>query len=177
MSDVTLARPYAKAAFEFARDQKVLDQWARGLSTLSLLVVDDKVKKLLASPNKTSEQKHAAFCALCSEDVDEKLSNFLAALSKNNRLSLLPQIQSLFLAFKSNYEKTLDVTVTTAYELSDALKEKLTKALKAKLARDVLVDTKIDDALVGGAIIRAGDTVIDGSVKGRLAKLTEMMNA
>lgn len=171
----TLARPYAKAAFEYARDAKALDRWSTMLATLAVVSRDAAVAKLLDSPNLTAEQKGDKLVELCSEELDDKAANYIKYLARNDRLNLLPQVQELFEDLKADHEKTIEVDVVTAFELTKEQQDKLLNSLKAKLQRDVTLQTAIDKSLIGGAIIRAGDLTIDGSVRGRLVKLAEAM--
>ncbi|WP_018278044.1 F0F1 ATP synthase subunit delta [Teredinibacter turnerae] len=171
----TLARPYAKAAFEHALQAKSLEAWASALVTAAAVAQDDKVQALLSSPSFTSSAKAATFISLCTEELDESQQNFLTVLSENNRLPLLPEIASLFAAFKANYEKAVDVQVSSAYEIDDAVQEKLAASLSKKLDRQVSLHADVDTSLIGGAVVRAGDTVIDLSVKGKLAQLADAM--
>ncbi|TQV82702.1 F0F1 ATP synthase subunit delta [Exilibacterium tricleocarpae] len=173
----TLARPYAKAAFEFALGAKDLQTWSDMLGLAAAVSQSDRMQQVLASPRYTAAQKAAAFISVCGEQLDAKGQNFIKYLAENNRLPLLPEIRQLFEALKSQQEKSIDVEVSTAFELAGDIQDKLAKALSAKLDREVNVHSSIDKSLLGGAIVRAGDTVIDGSVRGRLAKLAEAMNA
>ncbi len=173
----TLARPYAKAAFEFARGEKDLQGWQSGLSQAASVSMDASIVVMLSSPSLTSVEKGKSFTDVCGDALNEKLSNFVGVLAQNNRLGLLPEIFELFELYKANQEKTVDVEIQTAFEMSTELEQKLGTALKAKLERDVELTTVVDKSLIGGALIRAGDTVIDGSARGRLAKLSEAMTA
>lgn len=172
----TLARPYAKAAFEFARDVNALERWSNMLATAAAVVSDPKVARLLASPAQTAEAKAEKIVELCGDDIDNKVGNFLKNLAHNNRLGLLPQVRELFELYKANQEKTVDVDITTAFALSEQQQASLAKALSAKLDREVSLQSSVDQNLLGGAVIHAGDVVIDGSVKGRLARLTESLS-
>ncbi|WNO09114.1 F0F1 ATP synthase subunit delta [Teredinibacter sp. KSP-S5-2] len=174
---ITLARPYAKAAFEYARNAKELDGWHKALSLASLVALDKQVITMLQSPNLTTVDKGDKFVEICGEDISDKQANFIHLLAENDRLLLLPQITELYALYKAEQEKTVDVEVYTAYAISSSLEQKLADTLKEKLDRDVSLITKVDKDLIGGALIRAGDTVLDGSVRGRLAKLAEAMNA
>ncbi|MFL0803626.1 MAG: F0F1 ATP synthase subunit delta [Agarilytica sp.] len=173
---ITLARPYAKAAFEFARDDKDLAGWQNALSQAAAVSADPAVEALLDSPSLTTADKGKKFSEICGDSLNEKQRNFVNALSENNRLDLLPQVSELFELYKANQEKTVDVEIQTAFEISGELEQKLASTLKTKLDRDVELSTVVDKSLIGGALIRAGDTVIDGSARGRLAKLSEAMN-
>jgi F-type H+-transporting ATPase subunit delta len=173
----TLARPYAKAAFDFANGANVLDQWSGMLALAGAVSSSAGIDKLLASPTLTTEQKGNAFIEICGDALSEQAGNFVKILAENKRLELLPSIAQLFEAFKAQKEKSVDVELQSAFELSTAVQEQLAKALSVKLDREVNVTGSVDKSLIGGVVIRAGDTVIDGSVKGRLAKLAEAMNS
>lgn len=173
----TLARPYARAAFEVAQTDGQLQQWLEALSNSAAVVSQEKVKILLASPSLTAMQKSSAIVEVLGKLSNPKFNNFLASLSENKRLLLLPYICELFSAMKAQYEKAAEVSVTTAFPISDAMLETLTASLTKALERDVKLTSEIDESLLGGVVIHAGDTVIDGSVKGRLAKLAEAVKA
>ena len=173
----TLARPYARAAFESARADSQLNEWAEALAVAAAVSGEPKVKQLLTAPGLTAAQKSAAFADVCGSELSDKFKNFVSVLADNKRLALLPFIQTLFLDLKSQLEKAINVEVTTAFEISAEAQSKLVIALTKKLDRVVTLESNIDKSLIGGAVIRAGDTVIDGSVKGRLAKLAEAMNS
>lgn len=173
----TLARPYAKAAFEFALAAKDLSGWSAMLALAAGVSQHHSIKKVLTSPTYTAAQKAETFSSVCGDELNVKGQNFIRYLAENDRLPLLPEIRQLFEALKSQQEKSIDVEVSTAFELSGDIQDKLAKALSAKLDREVNVQSLVDESLLGGAIVRAGDTVIDGSVRGRLAKLAEAINA
>lgn len=173
----TLARPYAKAAFEYAAGANKLGPWAEMLAVAAGVVQYPGSEKLLASPMLTAEAKGAAFIEICGDKLDANGANFLKALAENKRLELLPAIAQQFEAFKAQKEKTVDVELQSAFALPADVQDKLAKALSAKLDREVKVTGSVDESLIGGVVVRAGDTVIDGSIKGRLAKLAEAMNS
>ncbi|GAB3109856.1 F0F1 ATP synthase subunit delta [Aestuariicella hydrocarbonica] len=173
----TLARPYAKAAFESADAAGQLQKWSDMLTLAAAVAQQDGMIKALVSPALTSEQKAKAFADVCGDELNEGAVNLISVLAENKRLTLLPEIQQLFEQHKAQREQSVDVEVSTAFELSGELQDKLAKALSAKLDREVNLSTVVDKSLLGGALVRAGDTVIDGSVRGRLAKLAEAMNS
>jgi len=173
----TLARPYAKAAFQVAVQDGSLDNWSKMLTLSAAVSVDATVGVLLADPSRSAEELASAFLGVCGEEIDVKGSNFIHLLAENKRIKLLPEISEQFDEFKATQEKTLDVEVTTAFELSSETLAKLADSLKTKLERDVKLNTNVDQSLLGGAVIRAGDTVIDSSVRGKLVKLAESMNS
>ncbi len=169
----TLARPYAKAAFEVARGAKDLGSWSSSLALAAVLTQQPSVAKLLESPTLTAEQKAAVLTDLCGDEINAKVQSFIAVLAENKRLGLLPSIQELFENLKAQQEKFSDVKVISAFELDDSVEKSLTEKLKTVLESDITLNTAVDSSLLGGVIVRAGDTVIDGSIKGRLNKLAE----
>lgn len=173
---VTLARPYGRAAFEFANKDGSLKLWSEALASASAITQDAKVKGFLASPSLTAKQKSDAIVGVLGDISNPHFANFIESLAENRRLMLLPEIFILFSAMKAKHEKSIDVSVTSAYAIGKQLEDKLTAALTKSLEREVKLSTEIDKSLLGGAIIRAGDTVIDGSLKGRLSQLAETMN-
>lgn len=173
----TLARPYAKAAFQVAVQDGSLDSWSKMLTLSAAVSVDATVGVMLADPSLSSEKLALTFLSVCGEEIDTKGANFVHLLAENKRIGLLPEIAEQFDALKATQEKTLDVEVTTAYELSPETLAKLAQSLKVKLEREVKLNTNVDQSLLGGAVIRAGDTVIDSSVRGKLVKLAESMNS
>jgi F-type H+-transporting ATPase subunit delta len=173
----TLARPYAKAAFEYANAQGALANWSAMFATLAGVVAQETVSQQLSSPALTAEQQSQFLLNLCGDVLDTGASNFVKILAANKRLMLLPAIRDQFEQLKAQQERTVDVDITSAFELDAAMQEKLATALKSKLSRDVKVHASVDASLIGGVLIRAGDTVIDSSVRGRLAKLAEAMNS
>ena len=173
----TLARPYAKAAFEFAADAGDLQGWSKSLATAGAIAQQPTVIKLLSSPSSTAQQQAAAVTEICGEDLSPTGQNFIAILSENRRLQLLPQISHQFEIMKANREKAVDVDVVAAQEMDADQQQKISDALSAKLERKVNMQVSLDKSLLGGAVIRAGDTVIDGSIRGRLTKLAESLNS
>lgn len=174
---ITLARPYAKAAFETALKDGALDKWSSMIALSAAVSAEKGVSAILSSPSLSSEQIAAAFIGVCGDELDEKGKNFIGLLAENKRLILLPEISSLFEVLKANQEMSVDVEITTAFEISSDVSNKLAQALKDRLKREIILATNVDQSLIGGAIIRAGDNVIDSSVRGKLSKLAESMNS
>lgn len=175
--NTTLARPYARAAFEVARSSAKLDLWMQILTMAAQVSQSPKVRALLASPSIAATRKGATLVELLGGSLDGNVQNFLAVLADNDRLTLLPEIAQLFFDMKTQYEKRVEVEVISAYPLGSKVQEKLLKALQQKLEREVTLSSTIDKNLLGGAVIRAGDTVIDGSVRGRLSRLADALHA
>jgi F-type H+-transporting ATPase subunit delta len=172
----TLARPYAKAAFEYAVEAKDLQGWSDSLALAASVSQEPAVEKLLTSPSITAAKQAEAVQDICGDKLASACQNFISILSENRRLQLLPQISQQFEIMKANLEKAVDVDVVAAAKLDAAQQKTLSEALSAKLERKVNLQVSLDKSLIGGAVIRAGDTVIDGSIRGRLTKLAESLN-
>jgi F-type H+-transporting ATPase subunit delta len=174
---VTIARPYAKAAFVLARDARQLPHWSDVIGIAATIVADDRVHPLLDNPHVQPAQLVDFICEVGGQSFDQQARNFLGVLAENRRLSYLPEIAQLFAKLRADYERIVDVTVSSAVELSPELRERFTVALRKRFDREVRLHTRIDSQLVGGAVVQADDLVIDGSVRGGLAQLaTQVAN-
>ena len=172
----TMARPYARAAFNYASGGSVLQEWSESLALLSAVAQDDTMKKLCSSPSLTAEQQAEAIISVCGDKLDGNVQNLVKLLAENSRLSLLPLVATMFDEFKANKEKTVEVDIASAFDLDDQIEQRLAERLAKRLDRSVSIKTTVDKSLLGGVVIRAGDLVIDGSVRGKLAKLAEAIN-
>ncbi len=168
---ITVARPYAKAAFEYARDHKRFAEWSQMLSTAATVVADERVATLLGNPRVTPEQLVAFIADIVGSSLDEHGRNFLNTLAQNRRLDLLPEITAAYETLRAEIENTADVQVISAVALSDAQRDRLANALRKRLKREVRLHCEVDASLLGGAIVRSGDMVIDGSLKAGLERL------
>ncbi|MBJ7536394.1 F0F1 ATP synthase subunit delta [Marinomonas transparens] len=173
----TVARPYAKAAFEVAREQGQVAEWADMLNILATVTLDPKLKMALGNPAFSAEEKANALADVCAEIITEQGKAFLLSLAVNKRLTLIPAISELFQQFKLNFEKAVDVEFTSAFELSAEQAQALAASLAKKLDRTINLTNETDASLLGGVVIRTGDLIIDGSVRGKLAKLSEAINS
>lgn len=173
----TLARPYAKAAFEYAQAHQQLANWSAMLGLAAAVSLDDTMQRVLKAPRLTSTEKATTFNEVCGDKFDAQAQNFIRVIAENDRLALLPDIFALFELYKAEQEKSIDVDVTSAFALSDEQQDKLAKVLSARLGREVRLHAAEDATLIGGVLIRAGDLVIDGSVRGKLAKLAEALKS
>ena len=173
----TVARPYAKAAFEYARDHQALDAWSQALAMAGSIVIDRQVAGLLGSPKLSSEQKVSLVADILGDNADDAFKRFLTTLADQRRLAALDAIADQFEHLSAEHEQRIDVTVVSAYKLDSKQKTKLGNALKKRLNREISITTQVDKSLIGGVILRAGDTVIDGSVRGRLNRLSEALTA
>lgn len=172
----TIARPYAKAAFQHALENNALESWSKTLAQLALIASDAQVKALLLKPDLTSAKKVAFFASVSDQAINDAQKNLLTQLADNKRLGTLPAIYILFEGFLAEQQKTVDVDVSSAFPLKDEEVQKLVASLKTRLGREVRLQSKIDESLIGGVVIHAGDMVIDASVKGKLAKLKNELN-
>ena len=167
----TIARPYAKAAFEYARDAKALARWSQGLKAAAEVVADPRVGPLTKSPQWSAADLVSLITDVTGDELDAGLQNFVRVLAENRRLLLLPEIAAHYEMLRSAVENTIDVEVVSAAPLDAAQAEKLERALSTRLKRRVRMQNAVDPTLLGGAVVRAGDLVIDGSLKGRLQRL------
>jgi F-type H+-transporting ATPase subunit delta len=173
---ITIARPYAKAAFEYALEKGALAEWSNKLAYAAAVSSNETMAELLDAPQFTSEEKAEIFVSVCEGSIDEAGKNYIFQLAQNKRVLVLPEIYTLFAALVAEEEKTVDVTVKSAYELTEEQSQKITAALKQRLGREVILESEVDSSLIGGLIIRAGDMVIDGSTRGKIAKLDQAVN-
>ena len=172
----TLARPYAKAAFEFALDAKQLPEWSEMLGFASQVVSDEAMQELLTSPHFTKDDQQDAMLKVCADKLNDNGTNFIKLLAQNGRLVALAEIEVLFNFLRSEFEKTVDATITSATELNDQQVTQIKEKLAAKLGRKVEACVEVNAELLGGLIIQAEGLVIDGSVRGKLAKLSDTLN-
>jgi F-type H+-transporting ATPase subunit delta len=178
----TIARPYARAIFELAQESGELAAWSDSLGVAGQLLADDGLVEYLGAPQLNDEQR-LTFLAGLFKDAnapqlaggDKKGTNFLKLLLENRRVKVLPEIAEHFEVLKAEVENSVDATITSAAELSKAQTEQIASALKARLGRDVRITTEIYETLIGGAVIRAGDVVIDGSLRARLEGLANAL--
>lgn len=175
VDNTTLARPYAKAVFELANEAGKLADWSDFLAGLAKNLDQDAVMTMLNDPKLTPVQTGEVLLAALEGQLQPQQSNFIRLLAENDRLAVVTEISELFEDERARAEKISEVTVVSAFPVTDEQKATIKNKLTAHLGSDVRIDTEVDEALVGGAIIKIGDQVIDGSVRGRLAKLTAAM--
>jgi len=167
----TIARPYASAAFAHASAGKDLAAWSKLLGAAAAAAADSRVSRLIGNPHVTGEQLVELLNDVSKGAAGKEGRNFLLALAENRRLALLPEIAAQFEVLRAETENVVDVEVISAREIAAPQEKKLAAALEKRLGREVRMHTRIDESLIGGAIVRAGDLVIDGSLKGRLERL------
>ncbi|PKM09283.1 MAG: F0F1 ATP synthase subunit delta [Gammaproteobacteria bacterium HGW-Gammaproteobacteria-4] len=165
---LTLARPYARAVFTLARDHGCLPAWSQALGFAAAAVLDPRVGAVLGNPR---WQGAALVDLVRPPQADAMFGELLALLANNRRLELLPDIAAQFEALRAEEERVVRATVTAATAMDDAQVEQIRQALTRRFGRNVAIETAIDPALIGGAVIAAGDVVIDGSIRTKLARL------
>jgi len=173
----TLARPYARAAFQYAVENGAVDSWHGALETLAAVVADPTVAKALDDPASTGIQRADIVSAVLGDDIPTGVAQFVTVMAENHRLTLAAEVAALFAELKSVLDAAANVTVTSAFDVPEATLEQLSATLTTKLGKTVDMTVETDPSLIGGAIIRAGDMVIDGSVRGRLHKLATTLKS
>ncbi len=174
----TIARPYEQAVFELANDAGQLGRWSESLSIAGQLLAEKNLVEYLRNPEFNNEQRleflsglFASAKATLLAGTEGHGTNFVKLLIENGRVGVLPEIAAHFEALKAKVENSVDAVVTSASKLDKKQVDEIEAALTARLGRDVSIETKIDENLIGGAVIRAGDVVIDGSLRARLKGL------
>jgi len=171
----TLARPYASAVFKRAKETNSTEKWSKSLAFMSAVLSDAEISVLVDNPKVSNERLSALMLDICQGQVDEEGANFLKLLVQNNRLTLASAISKIFEEYKAESEGYVDVEVTTAYAFSKEEKQSFTSALEKKLSKKVHMNVTVDKSLIGGVLVRAGDRVIDGSIRGQLQQLAKRL--
>lgn len=175
----TIARPYAQAVFDLANEAKgtkKLSEWSTQLGTISSIVNDDQIRGLITNPSIESTQVVELIISIAKDNLDQEGKNLVKVLAENGRLMVISEIASIFDDLKDEAEKTIQAEVVTAFKLKDDQKASLQAALKKRLGCEVEITSRVDKNLIGGAIIRAGDMIIDGSVTAQLDRLTSELS-
>ncbi|MBI5447979.1 MAG: F0F1 ATP synthase subunit delta [Gammaproteobacteria bacterium] len=168
----TLARPYAKAAFEFALEQKTVLAWQHFLHESAAVIDNPQTIAFQRNPHTTETQLFELVKGVLGDKIDEFMSQFLVLLTSRKRLALLPAIFSLFRDYHAEHDQHVDVDVYSVTSLAAPQLAQLSSKLEARLHRKVTLHQHIDSSLIGGLLVQAGDFVIDGSLRSRLRRLT-----
>jgi F-type H+-transporting ATPase subunit delta len=174
--NTTIARPYAKAAFDFAVEINAINTWTEMLTFAAEVAKNDRVASMLAGSER-SQVVSDFFISICGEQLDEKGQNLIKVMAQNERLGVLPDVVELYLEFVADYAQEITAEVTSAAELSEEQQQKVSASLEQRLARKVKLECRVDKSLISGLVIKAGDLVIDSSIKGQLAKLSDTLKA
>lgn len=174
---VTIARPYAEAAFRLAKEQGALESWSQRLNQSSTLVKNEDVAACLANPKLSAEQKAELILSLQKNQSDAVTHNFIHILAENNRLVALPEIAEFFEILKSAEEGVKKGVIRTAFALDDKQRAELQPALEKYFKSRLRLSTVVDADLIGGITVEVGDQVLDGSVRGRLLTLSSALSA
>ena len=171
----TLARPYAAAVFKRAKETQSTATWSKSLAFMSAVLKNDDISVVVDNPKVNKERLSALMLDICQGHVNDENENFLKLLVHNNRLSLVPAIARLFEAYKAEDEGYVEVDVLTAYALSKDAKQTFTATLEKTLGKKIHMNVTVDKSLIGGVLVRAGDRVIDGSIRGRLQHMQKAL--
>jgi F-type H+-transporting ATPase subunit delta len=172
---VTMARPYATAVFKRAKESDSAAKWSKELAFLKAMLNDELIFRVIHDPKVKKTDLFELLIGICDEQFDDEGRNFLRLLIENNRLSLVPAIAELFEIYKSQDEGTIDVDISTAYTFSKEDKHRFDEALRKAFGKKVNMHIHVDKSLIGGVLVRAGDQVIDGSVRGQLQQLAQRL--
>jgi F-type H+-transporting ATPase subunit delta len=173
----TIARPYAEAVFALAREQQALDAWSRMLALAAVVAADPNIERLANDPKLARARLYDLIVSVCGDDLNAEGRRLIRVLVDNRRLGLLREIVEVYAELKNAAEQRIEATVTAALALDGAQIKKIETALKTRLQREVRVTVAIDPQVIGGLVIRAGDLVIDASLRGRLERLAATLNS
>lgn len=170
-----IARPYARAAYTYARDTATVELWLAQLNYLCWVVEQESIRVLIQSPRLSAPKKAEALIGILKEILKEPVIRFIFVLAENRRLACIPAITKLFDAYFAEDKKTVSVEVISAVPIESTTLEAFQLGLKKRLGREVLISCSVDPTLIGGALIRAGDLVIDGSLRSQLQKMASVL--
>ena len=171
----TLARPYAEAVFKRAKETGSTEQWSEMLAFLAAVMADVRLSQAAVNPKVDRQALTELLLDICKGHITEEGENLLKLLVENNRLNLAATIKELFEQYRAEDEGYIDVEVKTAFPIDDREQQQLTSVLDKTLHKQVRLRTEEDDTLIGGVLIRAGDKVIDGSIRGQLQQLAKRL--
>tara|TARA_R110000782_G_scaffold16289_4_gene46850 strand:- start:938 stop:1474 length:537 start_codon:yes stop_codon:yes gene_type:complete len=174
LEKATIARPYANAAFDQAVEEGKLSEWSSMLNLLSVIVSDENMRGVINNPKLSSEQLHQFIADICGDKLSKTGSNFTRVLVEAERIGLAAEVFSLFEQKRAATEGISEVDVVSAYALDDAQVNAISESIAKRLGKKIDINTDEDKDLIGGVIIRAGDSVVDASLRGRLKELNSV---
>jgi len=166
--DITIARPYAEAAFRLAREKASFDQWSANLRLLEMVVQDTRVAASIGDPNVSAQELESLILGVCGEQLDGAGRNFVQMLAQNDRLTVIPAIRQLYEDLRREHEGVIEAHIFSAFAIDDPQTDQLVHKLEAKYRRKVRAEVTVDPNLIGGVKIVVGDIVFDATVRGRL---------
>jgi F-type H+-transporting ATPase subunit delta len=172
----TIARPYASAVYKLAQETSALESWGDALALLAAVVSDAAMIKVLDNPEIDKDKKGDMLTHVLSDKLNDQQKNLVKLMAENGRLKSLPEVAEQFEVYRADAEGKVEAEVISAYKLSPEQEKNIIAMLKKKLGREVTLTTSIDETLIGGVLIKAGDTIIDGSMKSRLESLALTMS-
>lgn len=172
MADLTTAaRPYARAVYQQATETSSVDSWGDALGLMAAVASDAAMTEVLDNPQLGREQKGELLLTVIGDKLNQQQTNLVKLMAENGRLKALPEVVDQFEVFCAEAEGKIDAEVVSAFPLSDEQEQAIAATLKTKLGREITLTTSIDESLIGGVVIKAGDTIIDGSMKSQLESL------
>ena len=169
--NTTSARPYARAVYSHATETSTVADWGDALALMAAVTADASMQELLDKPQLSKEQKGDMVLKVLSDRINQQQQNLIRLMAENGRLRALPEVAEQFEAFRAEAEGKVEAQVISAFPLTPEQEQAITATLKSKLGRDVAITTSTDASLIGGVVIKAGDTIIDGSMKSQLESL------
>ena len=169
--NVTIARPYADAAFELAKGADALGPWSEALAKLATIVADPEMQECIGDPKLTDDQLNELIVSVTGGSLDQDQQNFVRLLVENERLKVLPEIRDLFIRHKNDHEGVKEAVIASAFPIDDVALAALKSELEARFKASLNIKVKLDPELIGGVRISVGDQVIDTSVRGKLANM------
>ena len=167
----TVARPYARAVYQKATETSSVDSWSEALGLMAAIVDDTEMCSLVDNRKMGGEQQAELMLKVVADKLNEQQQNLIKLMAENGRIKALPEVAVQFEVYRAEAEGKVEAEITSAFKLTAAQEKSITKTLKAKLGREVTITTTIDESLIGGVVIKAGDTIIDGSMKSQLESL------
>jgi F-type H+-transporting ATPase subunit delta len=167
----TTARPYARAVYQQATETSSVDAWGDALALMAMVANDAAMSKVLDNPQLSGEQKGELLLKVIGDKLDAQQTNLIKLMAENGRLKALPEVADQFEVYRAEAEGKIDAEVVSAFALTDEQEQAIVATLKTKLGREITLTTSIDESLIGGVVIKAGDTIIDGSMKSQLESL------
>lgn len=171
-SNETVARPYAEAIFDYAREQKSLDKWSDFLNDLATVIKDEQINAVIHSARVDGADVGALVCDVMGHKEGDPFANLIMTMAENERLDIIDDVLTQFETLKTEEEGAVDAVIESAQDVTDEQLKKITKGLEKRLGKKVHITTEVNPDLIGGAIIRAGDLVIDGSVSGKIQRMS-----